>query len=301
MVKSERKRRSRSASHEVRTACLFSLPLMLFVVGLIFVPVVGTFVNSLFHDVTFMARRFAGLGNYRELLSDPGFRQAFRFTLLFIFVSVPLELLLGLAFAVLLDFNTPFRGISRACVLIPWAVPAAVSARTWQLIFNFSYGLATFVFLKLGLAGDSVNWLGGSLSAFSAVVAADVWKTTPFVAIILLAGMQAIPRELYAQARVDRASAAQIFFRVTLPLIRPVIIVALLFRTIDALRVFDLVYVLTGGGPGGATTSLSLYAYKYFLNGDFGYGSSISVVVFLAAFALSLVYIRAGRFLSEAI
>jgi multiple sugar transport system permease protein len=127
-------------------------------------------------------------------------------------------------------------------------------------------------------------------------VAADAWKTTPFVAILLLAGLSAIPEDLYRQAEVDRAGYVQRFFRITLPLLRPVLVVALLFRTIDSLRIFDLVFVLTKGGPGGSTTSLSLYGYQSFVGGDFGYGSAISVVLFLLAFLLSILYLRAGRF-----
>jgi multiple sugar transport system permease protein len=132
-------------------------------------------------------------------------------------------------------------------------------------------------------------------------VVSDVWKTTPFVAIILLAGLQAIPDELYSQARVDRANFLQRFFKITLPLLKPVLIVALLFRTIDALRIFDLIYVLTGGGPGGATTSFSLYGYKYFLAGDFGYGSSVSVILFIIALGLSVFYVRLGKWNREVI
>ena len=153
-----------------------------------------------------------------------------------------------------------------------------------------------FIITRLGITGEPVNWLGTSLGAFGAVVLADVWKTTPFVAIIVLAGLQAVPKELISQAKIDRANLLQIFFKVTLPLIKPVIIVALLFRTIDGLRVFDIIYVLTGGGPGGQTTSISHYAYKYFLSGDFGYGSAVSVVLFIVAFSLSVIYVKAGRF-----
>ena len=298
MPKSRLTRCSQQVHGERWTAFLFNLPLGAFVAGLILVPVVGTFINSLFSDVTFIGRRFARFENYGALLGDPGFWQALRFTALFILVTVPLELFLGFAFALLLDLKIPFRGALRAAVLIPWAVPAAVSARAWQLIFNYSYGLANFLLLKAGCAAGPVNWLGTKAGAFCGVVLADVWKTTPFVVIILLAGMQAIPRELYDQAKVDRAGRFQTFFRITLPLMKPVVIAALLFRTIDALRVFDLIYVLTGGGPGGATTSLSLHAYRYFLNGDFGYGSTVSVAVFMLAFALSLAYVHVGRFRS---
>ena len=281
---------------DVKTACIFILPLIAVLVLFILVPVTGTFVNSLYRDVSFLDRRFVFLKNFGQLFSDTGFRQALRFTLLFILVSVPLEIILGTVFALLMNADIPLRGLLRACILIPWAIPAAVSARTWELIYNYNYGLANFIITRLGLTSEPVNWLGTSLGAFGAVVLADVWKTTPFVAIIVLAGLQAVPKDLISQAKIDRANLLQIFFKVTLPLIRPVIIVTLLFRTIDGLRVFDMIYVLTGGGPGGQTTSLSHYAYKYFLSGDFGYGSAVSVVLFIVAFSLSVIYVKAGRF-----
>ena len=291
---------TKPAFHELRTACLFILPLVGFVVLFILLPVLGTFINSLFRDISFIAgRRFCFLENYAHLWSDPGFFKALKFTLLFILVSVPLELILGLVFAMILDQDIPLRGLLRACVLIPWAIPAAISARTWELIYNYSYGLANYICLTLGLSSEPVNWLGTSLGAFCAVVLADVWKTTPFVAIIFLAGLQALPRELFDQARTDRANSWQIFLRITLPILRPVVIVALLFRTIDGLRVFDLIYVLTHGGPGGSTSSVSHYAYTHFYSGDFGYGSAISVVLFVIAFVFSIVYIKAGRFSTE--
>lgn len=286
---------------EIKSVCIFILPLITLIFLFILVPVLGTFINSLFEDVTFLGKRFIFLKNFQQLFTDSGFRQALKFTLLFILFSVPIEIILGLAFALLMNANVPARGLLRACVLIPWAIPAAVSARTWELIYNYSYGLANFIFTKLGITSEPVNWLGTSLGAFSAVVAADVWKTTPFVAIIMLAGLQAIPQELIRQAKVDRANFLQIFYKITLPLIKPVIIVSLLFRTIDGLRVFDLIYVLTGGGPGGATTSVSHCAYKYFLSGDFGYGSAISVVLFVIAFLLSLIYVKLGQFKTETI
>jgi multiple sugar transport system permease protein len=281
---------------DIKTVCIFILPLVALIFLFILVPVIGTFINSLFQDVSFLDKRFIFLKNFQQLFSDSGFRQALRFTLLFILVSVPLEIVLGTVFALLMNADVPLRGLLRACVLIPWAIPAAISARTWELIYNYSYGLANFVFTRLGLTSQPVNWLGTSIGAFGAVVLADVWKTTPFVAIIVLAGLQAVPKDLISQAKVDRANLLQIFFKVTLPLIRPVIIVTLLFRTIDGLRVFDMIYVLTGGGPGGQTTTISHYAYKYFLSGDFGYGSAASVVLFVVAFSLSVIYVKLGRF-----
>jgi multiple sugar transport system permease protein len=288
-----------SVFRELAGGYAFLAPLAVFLLAFIFVPVVGTFATSLIQDVTFLPKRFLGLENYRALLADPGFRQAVRFTCLFALVSVPIELVLGLAFALLLHHPSPVRGILRASVLIPWAVPAAVSGKLFELVYNFQIGPANYLAGLVGLADQPVNWLGTPAGAFFALAAADVWKTTPFAAILFLAGLSGIPDDLYRQAEVDRAGFLRRFFLITLPLLRPVIVVALLFRTIDALRVFDLVFVLTGGGPGGSTMSLSMYGYHYFTGGDFGYGSAISVVLFLIAFTLSLVYVKAGRFRRE--
>jgi multiple sugar transport system permease protein len=277
----------------------FVVPLLCFVVLFILMPVLGTLADSLFLDVTHLAKRFIGLENFARLFHDPGFWQAVWFTCLFVLVSVPLEILLGLMIALVLNEPLPFRGLLRACVLIPWAIPAAVSGRVFELIYNYSFGAANYVFRELHLAKEPINWLGTEAGAFFALVVADAWKTTPFAAIIMLAGLSSIPEDLYRQAKVDRATFIQRFYRITLPLLKPVLIVALLFRTIEALRVFDIIFVLTGGGPGGATASLSLFGYKYFSAGDFGYGSAASVILFLLAFGLSVIYVKVGRFERE--
>lgn len=282
------------SSRELKNAYSFLSPLALFILLFILVPVLGTFVTSTFRDITFMDKKFLFLGNYKLLFADKNFWQAFRFTALFVIVSVPLELIAGLVFAIILNLRIPFRSALRACVLIPWAIPSAISARVWELIYNYNYGLANLICAKLGF--PAVNWLGSNAGAFFALVAVDVWKTAPFVTIILLAGLQAIPEELNRQAQIDRANSMQRLFKITLPILKPVILVALLFRTIDTLRIFDVIYVLTHGGPGGSTTSLSLYAYKYFLAGDFGYASAISVVLFAVALILSVFYVRMSRF-----
>jgi multiple sugar transport system permease protein len=274
-------------------------PLGVFVGILIILPVVGNFWNSLFLDVTFLPRRFLGAANYLGLWEDPAFWQALRFTLFFVLVSVPLETLLGLAIALLLHESFPFRGLLRACVLIPWAIPAAVSGRAFELIYHASYGVANYLLRLAGLTEAPINWLGSELGAFVAVVLADTWKTTPFAAILLLAGLSALPDDLYRQAMVDRATLGQRFWRLTLPLLRPVLVVTVLFRSVEALRLFDLVFVLTGGGPGGATLSLSLLGYRYFAAGDFGYGAAVSVVLFLLALGFSVAYIRLGGFGQE--
>lgn len=275
---------------------LFILPLLVFVAIFIFLPIIGTFFTSLFKNIAFLENKFLFLGNYIALLRDSQFRQACLFTFLFTVVSVSSETILGILIAIVLNQSIPIKGFLRVSVLIPWAIPSAISGRLWKLIYNYNYGLANYLLSELQILHIPVNWLGGNISAFFAMVVADVWKTTPFAAIIILAGLQSIAPEIYNQSKIDGANSLQRFFRITLPLLKPFILVALLFRTIDALRVFDVIYVLTGGGPGGATTSVSLYAYKYFLSGDFGYGSAISVVLFIFAFLLSILYIRLIRF-----
>lgn len=279
-----------------RTALLFNAPLLLGTALFILFPVVGTLATSFFRDVTFLPVRFLAFANYARLLGDPHFWNAAQFTLLFIIVSVSAELFLGLAFALLLNEVIPGRSLLRVGVLIPWAIPVAISARIWEWMFNFDHGLFNTILLGIGVVQEPVSWLGSPTSAFFAIVVSDVWKTVPFMAIILLAGLSVIDDELYHQARVDGATVVQRFLNITLPLLRPVLAVALLFRTIDAIRIFDLIYVLTGGGPGGSTTSLSLYAYNYFAAGDMGYGSAIAVIIFVFAVMLSVAYIRLGGF-----
>lgn len=277
-------------------AWLFNLPLVLLTLVFILIPVGGTFWTSLQRDVTFLPQAFVGLRNYLRLFSDVNFWHAVRFTLLFILVSVSLELIFGLGFALLLNEAMPGRGLLRTIVLVPWAIPIAVSARVWELVYNYAFGPLNVLMLQLGLTDAPINWLGSSSGAFAAIVISDVWKTTPFMTIILLAGFSTIPGDLYQQAMIDGAHFGQRLRYITLPLLRPVIAVALLFRIIDAIRIFDLIYVLTGGGPGGATTSLSLYAFRYYVSGDFGYGSCISLVVFLLAGLLAAGTIRLGKF-----
>ena len=281
---------------DVRDAVLFNAGL--FVLGVIFVlaPVVGTLITSLHRDVTYLPVKFLGLTNYIRLAADSHFWESVQFTLLFVVVSVGLEMIFGLVFALLLNEIFKGRSVLRVIMLVPWVIPIAVSARVWELMYSYDFGLLNAAMMTLGLTDSPINWLGTPAAAFAAIVLSDMWKMTPFVTIILVAGLSIIPRDLYKQAMVDGTTFVGRFFRITLPLLKPVLIVALLFRTIDALRIFDLVYVLTGGGPGGGTTSLSLYGYKYFLAGDFGYGSAVSVVIFLVAGGLAVLYLWVGKF-----
>lgn len=283
-------------SAETKDAYIFNAPLILIAFAFIFIPVAGTIITSLYRDVTFLPEKFLGIENYLRLFGDLHFWNSVRFTLLFVAASVALELFIGIIFALLLNEVIPGRGFVRVAILIPWAIPIAISGRIWELIYNYEYGLFNFIVLTLGISDAPVSWLGTTAGAFISIVISDVWKTTPFMAIILLAGLSTINEDLYKQARIDGSNFIQRFFKITLPLLRQVIVVALLFRTIDAVRIFDLVYVLTGGGPGGSTTSLSLYAYNYYVTGDFGYGSAVSVIVFLLAALLAVLYIKFGGF-----
>jgi multiple sugar transport system permease protein len=231
--------------------------------------------------------RFVGLDNYAFLFRDGRFWNALGNTVYFTAASVSLELLLGLALAVLLNRSFPLKGLTRAFILIPWAVPTVVSAKMWEWMYNSDFGVLNY------LLGTKVNWLGSPAWALNAAVFMDVWKTTPFVVILLTAGLQVIPGELYQAAKIDGAGSWQIFRRITFPLLRPVILVVLIFRTLDAFRVFDAVYVLTGGGPANTTETLSIYAYKVlFQTLQFGYGSTLAVVVFLCTAGMSLFYMR---------
>ncbi len=267
-------------------------PALLMLGIFIVVPILGTIVTSFFRNVAYLPSKFVGIENYTRIFSDRQFWQSMKFTIGFVGFCVPIELALGLGFALVLNERFRLRSLMRVAVLIPWAVPTIISARTWQLIYNYSYGLANQLLSWSGLTGEPLSWLGSPASAFFALAIADIWKTTPFAAIIILANLQTIPEEIYEQAKIDGANLIERFTRITLPLLRPALLVVLLFRTIDTIRILDLIYVVTGGGPGGSTTSLSLLGFKYFNEGDFGYGSTVAVIVFAVAMALSIGYIR---------
>ncbi len=266
----------------------FVLP-SLFIIGLVAVfPVLYVFYLSLHRKVlTFNISDFTGLKNYAYLLSDGRFWNALGNTVYFTALSVTLELSLGLSVAVLLNRTFKGKGLMRAVVLIPWAIPTVVSAKMWEWIYNADFGILNYIL------GTQVNWLGSTFWAINAAVFMDVWKTTPFVVLLLTAGLQVIPKDLYHAAKVDGAGGRYIFRRITIPLLKPVILVVLIFRTLDAFRVFDAVYVLTGGGPANTTETLSIYAYKVlFQLLEFGYGSTLAVVVFLCAGMISVFYVR---------
>jgi multiple sugar transport system permease protein len=235
--------------------------------------------------------RFVGFDNYTAALRSSDFWSAVKITFLFTVISVTLELVLGLAMALAMHESFRGRSVLRATVLVPWAVLTVGTAILWRSIFEPDLGFANSVLSSLGLPGAHTVWLGERGYAFAVMVFADVWKTAPFMALLLLAGLQVIPEDVYEAARVDGATAWQRLTKITLPLLKPAILVALIFRTLDALRIFDLPYVLTNGANG--TTTLSLYAYNQLTqNRLIGPGSALSVLTFIIVMAVSLIYIR---------
>jgi multiple sugar transport system permease protein len=232
-------------------------------------------------------------GNYTKALWGDGssaFWEATRITFIFTFFSVALELVLGVAMAMAMHSAFRGKGLLRTVVLVPWAILTVVTAITWQTIFEPELGFMNSLLGAVGLPSDTV-WLGSEPEALMVMIFADVWKTAPFMALLVLAGLQTIPGEIYEAAKVDGATAWQRFVRITLPLLKPAILVALIFRTLDALRIFDLPYVLTKGAQG--TSTLSLIAYEEFgQNRLYGEGSALAILTFLIVMAVSFLYIR---------
>jgi multiple sugar transport system permease protein len=226
-----------------------------------------------------------GLRNYEDALSNPDFWDAMVTTLVFTASSVTLELVIGLAMALAMHAAFRGQGLLRTVVLVPWAVLTVVTAIMWRTIFESPQG-----FVNQILGGDTV-WLGQEPHALIVIIIADVWKTAPFMALLILAGLQVIPGDIYEAAKVDGATAWQRFVKITLPLLTPAILVALIFRTLDALRIFDLPYVLTKGAQG--TTTLSLIAQQTFAeNRIYGLGAAYSILTFITVMIVSFTYIR---------
>lgn len=244
-------------------------------------------------DTAVIEKNFVGLENFKKVFSDKRVGFAFFITIVFTVASVSLELGLGLILALIMNRAMKGRGLIRTFSLIPWAIPTSVAALMWAYLYNGSSGIVAVFLEKIGVLANSTDLMLSSNSALLSIIAADVWKTTPYMALLLLAGLQVISGSLYEASSLDGANKFQQFRYVTLPLLKPAILVALLFRTLDAFRIFDLIFVLTGGGPGGKTESISLYAYKtMFAQTRFGYGSAIVVIMALVVGLISFLYIK---------
>lgn len=244
-------------------------------------------------DKTIIPSNFIGLDGYKKALTDKRIQIALVNTLIFTVASVSLELVLGLGLALIMNKAIRGQGIIRTTSLIPWAIPTAVAALMWSYLYDGSSGIIAYFFENIGLVQDSRELLLTSTGAMISTILADVWKTTPYMALLILAGLQTIPANLYEASSIDGANKIQSFFKITLPLLKSSILVALLFRTLDAFRVFDLIFVLTGGGPGGSTETLSIYAYKtMFGQTNFGYGSVIVMLMFICVAIIATIYVK---------
>lgn len=241
----------------------------------------------------FIEPNFVGLENYQAIIRDSRFWSAVRITLTFTGISVFLELVLGMALALIM--NRAIRGIGgvRTVALIPWAIPTAVAALMWSYLYDGSSGIVAHIFAEVGIIDSPQTMLLSASGAMASAILADVWKTTPYMALLLLSGLQIIDSGLYESAAIDGSGKINTFAKVTLPLMKSSILVALLFRMLDAFRVYDLIAVLTGGGPGGATETLSIYAHRLMIGMmDFGYGSTVVIAMFVCVAVIAFFFVK---------
>ncbi|MBV9999746.1 MAG: sugar ABC transporter permease [Verrucomicrobia bacterium] len=279
-----------------RLAWFLIMPAVLVVVLVIGYPLIQVIVYSFLKykldGVT--PPSFIGLSNYAFIFTDPAFWGAVQVTLLFSFFSVILETVLGLAIAMVASSKFKGRTLLRVAILVPWAIPTVVSSQIWRWMFNDIYGVANILLADLHLIPHKLAWLANASTALPVIIAVDVWKTTPFMSLLLLAGLQLIPGDLYEAAAIDGATKVRQFWTITLPLVTPTLLVALIFRTLDALRVFDIFYVMVGGQ--GDLQTMAIYNQQYLIQFlDAGIGSAASVVILLFIMAFVVIYTRFSR------
>ncbi len=277
-------------------------PAVLVTLGIVFLPMLQTAWMSLHEYVLFRPNdfRWIGLENFRTLLADEVFWISFRHTVIWMGATIPAQLLLGLVTALLLNQDFPWRPAARALIIIPWALPSVVIALMWAWIYDSNYGVANEFLLRLGIIRQAVPWLADPDTALASIVLTLTWQGFPFFAVMILAGLQAIPPSHYEAARIDGAGKWRQFWHITLPGISGVVLTAVLLRLIWVANSFDVIFVMTGGGPGYSTHTLPLYAFiRARTNLDFGYGSAIAVLFTLLLMLFVLFYLRrAGRALS---
>jgi multiple sugar transport system permease protein/N,N'-diacetylchitobiose transport system permease protein len=288
----------RARTREGRFALALLLPSVIAVFGIVVYPILRTLYTSLFAVNSPLPGHYnwVGLRNYTFALSHGEFWSAVERTAYFTFLSTGLELLFGIAIALLLNAPLRARWLFRTIVVLPWALPTIVNGALWRYMFNAQYGVVNALLTQLHITSNYQAWFSKPFLALNLVVLADVWKNTSLVAFFLLAGLTTIPRELYEAARVDGYGPVGAFFHITLPLLRPVIVIVLVLRTIEAFKVFDIIYVMTGGGPANGTQSIAFYTYqRAFSDEFFGYGSALAYLMVIFIMALAVLYIRLLR------
>lgn len=273
---------------------LFITPTILIFAVLAVYPVLETIGLSFFEyrlqfgDV----KRFIGLSNYQKLFTNPRFYSSLRFTVLFTALTVSIEVGLGLLFAQFMNMNYRGRAFLRIVVLIPWAIPTIVSGFIWRFMVNDQYGILNHIFQSLGIIDSFIPWLSQPGTAAAVLVAADIWKTSPYVSLLVLAGLQNIQRSQIEAASIDGANALQRYFAVIFPALTPVLATATLFRLIQSFKVYTIIVALTNGGPANSTESLTLYTLRtYFDAGNYGYGSALATITFIITVFIALVFL----------
>ena len=281
-----------------RAGVYFLTPALLIIAFVLLFPIIQTIILSFGKSYTsiFYGYEYIGLANYQRLLATPRFITALNNTLFFTAVTVPLELCIGILLAQALNRRFRGKGLVRMAVLFPWALPTALNALMWRWMFNSEFGLFNAMLIDSGLLTERVNWLGAIPIAMYSMMFVSVWKTSSFMALLLLAGLQTIPDDLYEAGSVDGTNRWTAFRHITLPLLRPAILVSVLLRTMDAMRTFELPFNLTDGGPLTSTETLSLFAYRaIFQYVNFNLGSSAVIIQFIIIMAISLAYIATLR------
>ncbi|UMA63661.1 sugar ABC transporter permease [Roseivivax marinus] len=290
----DRQGRRATLSRRVLPYAMLS-PAVLVTLAIVFFPMVQTAWMSLHDYVLFRPNDFdwVGLENFRTALSDEVFWISLRNTIIWMGTTIPAQLLLGLVTALLLNQEFPWRPVARALIIIPWALPSVVIALMWVWIYDSNYGVANEFLLRMGLIQQSIPWLADPDYALASIILTLTWQGFPFFAVMILAGLQAIPRSYYEAASIDGASAWRQFWHITLPGIAGVMMTAVLLRLIWVANSFDVIFVMTGGGPGYATHTLPLYAFiKARTNLDFGYGSAIAVLFTMLLMVVVVFYLR---------
>lgn len=302
-------RRSELQAERVRAARLFLVPMITALILVAAWPLLRTIYFS-FTDTSLTnlgAGKWIGFDNYltwrtlssgkvvwRGTLADPAWWNAVWNTFRFAIISVSIETVLGLMVALVLNAEFRGRAIVRAAILIPWAIPTIVSAKLWAWLFNDQFGMVNDMLMSLGIIDHKIAWTADVSTAMYAVLIVDIWKTTPFMALLCLAGLQMIPRDMYEAAKIDGINPVKVFFKVTLPLVKPALMVAVIFRLLDALRIFDLIYVLTPNSK--ATKTMSVISRENLIDFDkFAYGSAQSTLLFLIIALSVVLYIWLGR------
>ncbi len=277
---------------KTQLAWLLLLPTLAIVVFIALYPLAQTIYQSFTNArlASTQPTQFVGLQNYSDLVQDVDFRNSIFTTVQFTVLTVVFEALLGLGIALVIHSQFKGRGLLRTAMLVPWAIPTVVSAQMWKWMFSDQYGPINDILLRIGLIKSPIAFIALPSTSLASIAAVDIWKTTPFVALLLLAGLQVIPADVYEAARIDGANAFQQFLRITLPLLRPAILVMLIFRTLDSLRVFDVFYVMFGARQD--TQTMAIYAQQNIVSfSDVGYGSAISVAIFLIIAIFVIAYV----------